>query len=251
MDSAAPIVFSHTRLADAPFVAGRRAFLKFRDIGASAATNERLRGNIISSEAAMSQPTGWHYHSCDIQFLFMISGWADLEFNGGAEVHRLHANTGCILPGGTPHNECRTADAFQTLELSLPGPMGTTPVEATTPPPPRTDNRRPHFFAVDTATIATGDDAFFTWRDFGLAAPSEGLTGAYMITPSGSESGAWITSAPDIRMIYVVDGAVTIETDSGPSRAGAGDTIILPAGTRYRASAATGDLRAIVVQTPA
>jgi hypothetical protein len=28
----------------------------------------------------MTQPTGWHYHVCEGQFVYMLSGWVDLEF---------------------------------------------------------------------------------------------------------------------------------------------------------------------------
>ena len=77
----------------ANYVAGRRACFKYRDLWVTAATGGRLRAQVTSAEAGMSQPTGWH-------------------------------------PGNTPHNEIRTADTFELLEISLPAKMETEPCDA-------------------------------------------------------------------------------------------------------------------------
>ena len=61
----------------------------------------------------------------------MLSGWVDLEFAGGKHV-RIEAGDSLYIPGDTPHNELRTSDTFELVEISVPADMGTEPCEAPT-----------------------------------------------------------------------------------------------------------------------
>lgn len=111
------------------FVEGRRAFFKYRDLGVTDGTGGRMRAQITSASAGMSRPTGWHRHLCEMQFVYMLNGWLELEFADRGTV-RLEAGDSVMIPGGTPHNEIRTSDTFELLELSVPAAMGTEPCEA-------------------------------------------------------------------------------------------------------------------------
>ena len=113
----------------AKYVAGRRAFFKYRDLGVTAATGGKLRAQVTSAEAGMSQPTGWHVHKCEAQLVYMLRGWIELEF-AGEPLCRLEAGDSILIPGDTPHNELRTADTFELLEVSLPAEMATEPCDA-------------------------------------------------------------------------------------------------------------------------
>jgi mannose-6-phosphate isomerase-like protein (cupin superfamily) len=113
---------------NAQYVAGRRAFFKYRDLGVTTATHRRMRAQVTSAEQGMSQPTGWHVHKCEAQFVYLLSGWIDLEF-ADRKVH-LVAGDSMLIPGGTPHNETGTSDAFEVLEISVPADMGTEPCAA-------------------------------------------------------------------------------------------------------------------------
>ena len=59
---------------DAKYVEGRRAFFKYRDLGVSDATNGRMRAQLTSAEGGASEPTGWHYHECEMQFVYILNG---------------------------------------------------------------------------------------------------------------------------------------------------------------------------------
>ena len=113
----------------ANLVAGRRAFFKYRDLGVTAATAGILRAQVTSAESGMSQPTGWHIHKCDAQLVYMLNGWIELEF-AGEPLCRLEAGDSILIPGHTPHNEIRTSNTFELLEVSLPAEMGTEPCDA-------------------------------------------------------------------------------------------------------------------------
>ena len=109
---------------DARYVDGRRAFFKYRELGVTEATQGKMRAQVTSTTAPMDRATGWHYHTCEMQFIYMLRGWIDLEFEGGRKV-RLEAGDSAMIPGGAPHQETRTSDDFEVLELSLPAEMGT------------------------------------------------------------------------------------------------------------------------------
>jgi quercetin dioxygenase-like cupin family protein len=111
--------------ADNPnFVAGRRAFFKYRDLGVTDATDGQMRAQITSATQGMGKPTGWHYHVCDQQFVYMLKGWVDLEFEDGSKV-RLMPGDSMMIPGGMRHNETGTADELEILEVSVPAQMNT------------------------------------------------------------------------------------------------------------------------------
>ncbi len=110
-------------------VKGRREFFTYRDLGVTAGSKGQMRAQVTAAKAGMTQPTGWHYHVCDSQLVYVLKGWLELEFADGPV--RLEAGDSIYIPGGTPHNETRTADAFEILEVSSPAEM---PTRACDPP---------------------------------------------------------------------------------------------------------------------
>ena len=83
------------------FVKGRRDFFKYRDLGVTKATK----------------------------------GWVELEFEDGTNC-RLEAGDSVFIPGGLLHQENRTSDDLEILEVSVPADMGTVAVD---PPAKRTN----------------------------------------------------------------------------------------------------------------
>jgi len=118
----------HATLSNAPVVPGRRAFFTYRDLMVAAATGGKLRAQVMSSSQGLSQPTGWHYHVCEAQFIYALKGWVDLEFEDGRSI-RLQAGESMLIPGGMKHNEIATSNEFELLEVTLPGDMGTVPCD--------------------------------------------------------------------------------------------------------------------------
>ena len=118
----------HATPASAPEVPGRRAFFRYRDLGAAAATGGRLRAQLMSATQGLSEPTGWHYHACEAQCGYALKGWVDLEFEDGQCI-RLNAGESLLIPGGVRHNETATSTEFELLEVCMPADMGTVPCE--------------------------------------------------------------------------------------------------------------------------
>jgi quercetin dioxygenase-like cupin family protein len=119
---------AHARSADPVLVKGRREFFKYRDLGVAEASAGALRAQVMMASQGMSRPTGWHYHECDGQFVYVLKGWVDLEFEDGRTL-RIEEGDSLFIPGYLRHNEIRTSDALEILEVSTPGQMGTTPCD--------------------------------------------------------------------------------------------------------------------------
>ena len=121
----------HSTKDNAPLVDGRRSFFKYRDLGVTEASNGKLRAQVMQSVEGMTEPTGWHYHVCDGQFVYMLKGWVDLEFETGEKIH-VSEGESLFIPGGLKHNETALSDDSEILELSVPSDMGTVACEAPT-----------------------------------------------------------------------------------------------------------------------
>lgn len=115
---AADAVYAHT---------GRRTFFEYRETGLKEATDGRHRSQIMRATDVMEQ-TGWHYHVCDLQFVYVIKGWVDLEFEGG-RTERVSAGDVLSIPSGTIHNELAVSTDFEALEVVSPAHMDTVPVD--------------------------------------------------------------------------------------------------------------------------
>jgi quercetin dioxygenase-like cupin family protein len=122
---------AHATVASAPSVAGRRSFMTYRDLGVMAASHGKLRAQTMATITGMTEPTGWHYHTCEGQFVYALKGWVDLEFETGEKI-RVKQGESLFIPGGLKHNETATSDDLEILELSVPGEMGTVPCEKPT-----------------------------------------------------------------------------------------------------------------------
>jgi mannose-6-phosphate isomerase-like protein (cupin superfamily) len=110
------------------YVEGRRSFFKYRDLGVTKASDGWMRAQLMSAVTGMTEPTGWHYHVCEGQFVYALKGFVELEFEDGTNC-RLEAGDSCFIPGGMRHNEIRTSDDIEILEICLPANMGTVPCE--------------------------------------------------------------------------------------------------------------------------
>jgi quercetin dioxygenase-like cupin family protein len=124
----APMTLAISRKSSPVYKEGRRVFFKYRDLGVAEATGGTMRAQVMEAITGMTEPTGWHVHHCQAQFVYVIKGWVDLEFEDGTRT-RLEAGDSVMIPGEMKHNEFGTSDDVEILELSIPGPMGTTPVE--------------------------------------------------------------------------------------------------------------------------
>jgi len=111
-----------------PYSPGRRPFFKYRDLGLEGASNGRMRAYHSTAIAGMLEPTGWHYHTCEMQFVYVLKGKITIEFEDGT-VASCGPGDSLFIPGGVRHNEIFASEDKETLEVSVPGKIGTVNVE--------------------------------------------------------------------------------------------------------------------------
>ena len=111
-----------------PYSPGRRPFFKYRDLGLEGATGGRMRAYHNMSIAGMTEPTGWHYHICEMQFVYVLKGKLIIEFEDGT-VGTFTAGDSFFVPGGVRHNEIYVSEDKEALEVSVPGKIETVNVE--------------------------------------------------------------------------------------------------------------------------
>lgn len=120
---------AHGRIAGPVLVKGRREFFTYRDLGVAEASGGNMRAQVMTASQGLSRPTGWHYHECDGQFIYILKGWVELQFEDGKMI-KVEEGDSLFIPGYLRHNETRTSDEMEILEVSVPGELGTKPCEA-------------------------------------------------------------------------------------------------------------------------
>ena len=109
---------------------GRWGFFEYRDLGIADATGDAVRMAVtrVSHGGVPKAQTGWHYHECDLQVIYFLSGWADLGV-AGEGVIRLEKGSCIQIPPGLVHNELAMSDDMEAIELSLPRDIRTVKVD--------------------------------------------------------------------------------------------------------------------------
>lgn len=105
------------------FVAGRRAWINYRELGVTEATGRGMRAQVIHAGTS-NEATGWHLHRCDMQFLFVIDGAINIAFSPDRIV-RLGKGDSIMIPGGTIHMELGAPEGVEVLEVTIPADIGT------------------------------------------------------------------------------------------------------------------------------
>ena len=73
-----------------------------------------MRAQVTSATQGLGEQTGWHYHVCEHQLVYMLKGWVDLEFEDGRKI-RLMPGDSLMIPGGMrPQRDAARADEFGT-----------------------------------------------------------------------------------------------------------------------------------------
>lgn len=105
------------------FVSGRRAWVKYRELGVTQATQGAMRAQVIHAGVS-NENTGWHLHRCDMQFLYVVAGAITIAFSP-ERIVRLEAGDSTMIPGGIAHMEMGGPEGVEVLEVSVPAEMAT------------------------------------------------------------------------------------------------------------------------------
>ena len=123
--------FVHNRAADAKWTPGLREIFDYRDLGTEKGSKGEYVAQVIRANGKQQpdQVNHWHVHDCTFQFVYVLNGWAEFEYDGQG-VHRLEKGDCILQKPGIAHREIACSKDFEVLEVVAPADFGTRIVDA-------------------------------------------------------------------------------------------------------------------------
>jgi quercetin dioxygenase-like cupin family protein len=125
--SSAGFIATHAR--DAQFERGLRAFFEYRDLGIARATGGRVVAHVIRACAGADFVGRPHLHDTQFQFVYVLRGWVEFEYEGQGVV-RLEAGSSVYQPPRIRHRELGHSADLELLEIVMPADFATHEVAA-------------------------------------------------------------------------------------------------------------------------
>jgi quercetin dioxygenase-like cupin family protein len=111
---------------------GLRSFFVYRETGVNAATNGRIRVQLVRAahkSAEAKGGTGFHFHTADVHVVYMVRGWARFDYDG---VDTLVKAGDCVHQRpGIVHSLYDWSEDMEFMEIIMPADFSTTEI---TPP---------------------------------------------------------------------------------------------------------------------
>src|SRR3954453_16149258 len=123
--------FAITHLKDAKFARrGLRGYFEYRDLGIERATRGKVIAHVIRARPEKAPHGEWHWHDVDMQFVYVLKGWAVFEYEGVGCV-RMTAGTCFYQPPRIRHREIRHSKNLELIECGAPAKFKTHAVRQT------------------------------------------------------------------------------------------------------------------------
>lgn len=111
----------------ADFDRGLRAFFEYRELGVPGATGGAFGANVIRAVPGEGARPEWHRHELDFQFVYVLKGWVEFEYEDVGRV-RLEAGSSVVQPPRVKHRELCHSDDVEMLEITSPAEFATSVV---------------------------------------------------------------------------------------------------------------------------
>ena len=123
--------FSHNQAADAEWTPGLREIFEYRDLGIKDGTKGDYVAHIVrhNGKEMKDEVQQWHIHECDFQFVYVLSGWAEFEYEGQG-VKRIEAGDVINQRPMIKHREIACSNDFAVIEIVSPADFKTKVVDA-------------------------------------------------------------------------------------------------------------------------
>ena len=117
---------------------GLRGYFEYRDLGIKRATRGKVVAHVIRARPGKAPHGEWHRHDCDAQFVYVLKGWVEFEYEG---VGKVTMRTGSCFyqPPRIRHREIRHSKDIEMLEVVAPADFET--LDAKPPAKPRRRGR--------------------------------------------------------------------------------------------------------------
>ena len=123
--------FVHNKASEAEWKPGLREIFEYRDVGTKAGTKGDFIAHVIrhTGKPAKDDVQQWHVHECDFQFVYVLKGWAEFEFEGEG-VRRLEPGDVILQKPMIKHREIACSLDYEVLEIVSPASFATKLVDA-------------------------------------------------------------------------------------------------------------------------
>ena len=113
--------FAHSRTSEAEWTPGLRKMFDYRDLGVKTATNGDYVAHIIRANGKKDADAvqHWHIHHCTFQFVMVLNGWAEFEYEGEG-VRKIEKGDVIYQRPGIRHREIACSEDFEVLEIVSP-----------------------------------------------------------------------------------------------------------------------------------
>ena len=120
--------FTVSRLQEAHFTTGMRAYFQDRDLGIAEATGGRAMA-VVHRACAPCPPggSGTHLHRLEFQMNYVLKGWMRVEFRDRGEVE-FRAGDAWLQPPEIEHNVTGFSAELEVLEITMPAEFETVEV---------------------------------------------------------------------------------------------------------------------------
>jgi uncharacterized RmlC-like cupin family protein len=103
---------------------GLRSYFEYRDLGIRGATRGKVVAHVIRARPGKAPHGEWHLHDCEVQFVYVLKGWIEFEYEGVGRV-MMKAGTCFYQPPGIRHREIRHSKNVEMLEVVAPADFRT------------------------------------------------------------------------------------------------------------------------------
>ena len=103
---------------------GLRAYFEYRDLGIKRATRGKVVAHVIRARPGKAPHGDWHMHDCDAQFVYVLKGWVEFEYEGVGKV-TMRAGSCFYQPPRIRHREIRHSKDLELLEIVAPASFKT------------------------------------------------------------------------------------------------------------------------------
>jgi quercetin dioxygenase-like cupin family protein len=115
---------------------GLRSYFEYRDLGIKKATEGRVVAHVIRARPGKAPHGEWHRHDCKLQFVYVLKGWVEFEYEGAGKV-MMKAGSCFYQPPNIRHRELRHSKNLEMIEVVGPASFKTrssaAPVSAAPP----------------------------------------------------------------------------------------------------------------------
>src|SRR3989442_2987351 len=103
---------------------GLRGYFEYRDLGIRRATKGKVVAHVIRARPGKAPHGEWHSHDVDVQFVYVLKGWVEFEYEGIGKV-TMKAGSCFYQPPRIRHRELKHSKNLEMIEIVSPAAFKT------------------------------------------------------------------------------------------------------------------------------